>query len=143
MSQVVQYYSWIFVVQIFGVLGLIWICYYLLWYYYLRLCWNCIFKCFHYLTDKEYTPKTVNDMKLINAGKILENNRTLAESRLPVGELPGMIITMHLVLRPPTLDNKSGNFCNLSILYNMLAIMVCRFQLLCSYLRSWSYHLIV
>lgn len=63
-----------------------------------------------YLTDKENTPKTVNDVKLINAGKILENNRTLGESRLPVGELPGMIITMHVVLRPPTLDKKTGNF---------------------------------
>ncbi|CAL9215865.1 ubiquitin family protein [Arabidopsis lyrata subsp. lyrata] len=57
--------------------------------------------------DKENTPKTVNDMKLINAGKILENNRTLAESRLPVCELPGMVITMHVVLRLPTLDKKS------------------------------------
>ncbi|CAN8304478.1 unnamed protein product [Cochlearia groenlandica] len=57
--------------------------------------------------DKEITPKTVNEVKLINAGKILENNRTLAESRLPVNELPGMIITMHVVLRPPTLDKKN------------------------------------
>ncbi|WZZ01153.1 hypothetical protein YC2023_073481 [Brassica napus] len=55
----------------------------------------------------ENIPKTVNDVKLINAGKILDNNRTLAESTLPVGELPGMVITMHVVLRPPTLDKKS------------------------------------
>ncbi|CAE5958215.1 unnamed protein product [Arabidopsis arenosa] len=48
-------------------------------------------------------------MKLINAGKILENNRTLAESRLPVCELPGMVITMHVVLRLPTLDKKSDS----------------------------------
>ncbi|KAK8684203.1 hypothetical protein V6N13_040233 [Hibiscus sabdariffa] len=38
--------------------------------------------------DKENCPKTIQDVKLINAGKILENNKTLAESRLPVGELP-------------------------------------------------------
>uniref|UniRef100_A0A1J3F470 Membrane-anchored ubiquitin-fold protein n=1 Tax=Noccaea caerulescens TaxID=107243 RepID=A0A1J3F470_NOCCA len=62
--------------------------------------------------DKENTPKTVNDVKLINAGKILENNRTLGESRLPVGELPGMIITMHVVLRPPTLDKKTEKLQN-------------------------------
>lgn len=54
--------------------------------------------------DKENAPKTINDVKLINAGKILENNRTLAESRVPVGELPGGVITMHVVLRPPLLD---------------------------------------
>ncbi|KAH0923388.1 hypothetical protein HID58_023406 [Brassica napus] len=57
--------------------------------------------------NSENIPKTVNDVKLINAGKILDNNRTLAESTLPVGELPGMVITMHVVLRPPTLDKKS------------------------------------
>lgn len=60
------------------------------------------------MIESENIPKTVNDVKLINAGKILDNNRTLAESRLPVGELPGMVITMHVVLRPPTLDKKSG-----------------------------------
>ncbi|KAG5544325.1 hypothetical protein RHGRI_016918 [Rhododendron griersonianum] len=56
-------------------------------------------------TDKENAPKTVNDVKLINAGKILENNKTLAESRLPIGELPGVVITMHVVVRPPISDN--------------------------------------
>ncbi|XP_008790793.2 membrane-anchored ubiquitin-fold protein 3-like [Phoenix dactylifera] len=57
--------------------------------------------------DKEIAPKTINDLKLINAGKILENNRTLAESRVPVGELPGGVITMHVVVRPPQLDKNS------------------------------------
>ncbi|GKV09261.1 hypothetical protein SLEP1_g20787 [Rubroshorea leprosula] len=56
--------------------------------------------------DKEDGPKTTHDLKLINAGKILENNRTLAECRVPVGELPGGIITMHVVLRPP-MTNKN------------------------------------
>ncbi|KAK8482426.1 hypothetical protein V6N12_017197 [Hibiscus sabdariffa] len=42
----------------------------------------------HWPRDKENCPKTIQDVKLINAGKILENNKTLAESRLPVGELP-------------------------------------------------------
>ena len=60
------------------------------------------------LTDKEIVPKTVNDVKLINAGRILENSKTLAESRVPVGEVPGSVITMHVVVRPPQ-SNKSGN----------------------------------
>ncbi|RCV20887.1 hypothetical protein SETIT_4G094100v2 [Setaria italica] len=51
-------------------------------------------------------PKTVNDVKLINAGRILENSKTLAESRVPVGEVPGSVITMHVVVRPPQ-SNKS------------------------------------
>ncbi|KAJ9673751.1 hypothetical protein PVL29_023361 [Vitis rotundifolia] len=62
--------------------------------------------------DKENGPKTINDMKLINAGKILENNRTLAESRLLVGELPGGVITMHVVVRPPLSDKNTGNSPN-------------------------------
>lgn len=50
---------------------------------------------------KEISPKTINDMKLINAGRILENAQTLEESRVPAGELPGSVITMHVVVRPP------------------------------------------
>ncbi|CAL4885397.1 unnamed protein product [Urochloa decumbens] len=57
--------------------------------------------------DKDISPKTVNDLKLINAGRILENNRTLAESRVPVGEVPGGVITMHVVVRPPQADKNS------------------------------------
>lgn len=56
---------------------------------------------------KEITPKTINDVKLINAGKILENNRTLAESRVPVGEFQGGVITMHVVVRPPLLNKNN------------------------------------
>ncbi|OAY79197.1 Membrane-anchored ubiquitin-fold protein 3 [Ananas comosus] len=60
--------------------------------------------------DKEIAPKTINDLKLINAGRILENNRTLAESRVLVGEVPGGVITMHVVVRPPQFDKNNGNF---------------------------------
>lgn len=63
------------------------------------LCW----------TEKENAPKTINDVKLINGGKILENNKTLAESRLPIGELPGGVITMHIVIRPPASEKNTGN----------------------------------
>ncbi|CAA2994454.1 membrane-anchored ubiquitin-fold 6-like [Olea europaea subsp. europaea] len=59
--------------------------------------------------DKENGPKSINDLKLINAGKILENNRTLMESRLPLTEVPGGVITMHVVVRPLHLDKNTGN----------------------------------
>uniref|UniRef100_A0A0E0J6J5 UBL3-like ubiquitin domain-containing protein n=1 Tax=Oryza nivara TaxID=4536 RepID=A0A0E0J6J5_ORYNI len=58
--------------------------------------------------NKEITPKTVNDLKLINAGRILENNRTLVESRVRV-EVPGGVITMHVVVHPPQSDKNSGD----------------------------------
>ena len=64
------------------------------------------------MIDKEHAPKTVNDVKLINAGKILENNKTVGESRVPIGELPGGVITMHVVVRPPVSDKNNGNSKN-------------------------------
>jgi len=68
------------------------------------------------LAGKEISPKTINDVKLINAGKILENNRTIAESRVLVGELPGGVITMHVVVRPPVSDKNNGSFSDLYLL---------------------------
>ncbi|MCO5566372.1 hypothetical protein L7F22_020049 [Adiantum nelumboides] len=47
--------------------------------------------------DNANGPKTIGDMTLINAGKILENNKTLAESSVPVGELSAGVITMHVL----------------------------------------------
>lgn len=61
-----------------------------------------------FAAEKENGPKTISDMKLINAGKVLENSKTLAESRVPVGELPGGVITMHVVVRPPSSDKGAG-----------------------------------
>ncbi|KAE8798210.1 Membrane-anchored ubiquitin-fold protein 3 [Hordeum vulgare] len=55
--------------------------------------------------DKEITPKTVNDLKLINGGKILENNRTLAESRVTIGECTTM---PKVVMVPGTPAMQSG-----------------------------------
>ncbi|CAM8891479.1 unnamed protein product [Rhodiola kirilowii] len=57
--------------------------------------------------DKSSIPKSVNDVKLIHAGKVLENNKTLAESRLFYGDLPGGVITMHVVVQPPLAKKKS------------------------------------
>lgn len=62
--------------------------------------------------DKEIAPKTVNDVKLINVGRILENSRTLAESRVPVGEVPGSVITMHVIVRPPQSKNSEKQQSN-------------------------------
>ncbi|XP_058081056.1 membrane-anchored ubiquitin-fold protein 1-like [Magnolia sinica] len=52
--------------------------------------------------EKENGPRTVNDVKLINAGKILENNRTLEECKSPICDVGGGVTTMHVVVRPPS-----------------------------------------
>eukprot|EP00475_Leptophrys_vorax_P003483 TRINITY_DN12075_c0_g1_i1.p1 TRINITY_DN12075_c0_g1~~TRINITY_DN12075_c0_g1_i1.p1 ORF type:complete len:119 (-),score=0.74 TRINITY_DN12075_c0_g1_i1:207-563(-) len=45
-------------------------------------------------------PKSVNEITLINAGRLLENAKTLSESRVPMGEVPGTPVTMHVVVHP-------------------------------------------
>ncbi|XP_027101889.1 membrane-anchored ubiquitin-fold protein 4 isoform X1 [Coffea arabica] len=50
--------------------------------------------------DKKIAPKAANDVKLISAGKILENNRTVGQCKMPFGELPKGVITMHAVVQP-------------------------------------------
>ncbi|XP_022880088.1 membrane-anchored ubiquitin-fold protein 6-like isoform X2 [Olea europaea var. sylvestris] len=62
--------------------------------------------------DKGNGPKSIDDLKLINAGMILENNRTLRESRLPLTEVPGGVITMHVVVRPPLPDKNTDKLKN-------------------------------
>ncbi|XP_077213066.1 membrane-anchored ubiquitin-fold protein 6 precursor isoform X1 [Tasmannia lanceolata] len=74
--------------------------------------------------DKENAPKTINDVKLINAGKILENNRTLVESRVQVGEIPGGVITMHVVVRPPVLDKNNEKLASVSPKTNRCACSI-------------------
>lgn len=59
------------------------------------------------VADKDNGPRTTNDVKLINAGRILENSKTLGESRLPAVEVPGGVITMHVVVRPPVNDRNN------------------------------------
>lgn len=53
------------------------------------------------LTEKENGPRTVKDVKLISAGRILENNRTVGECRSPLCDVPGGVTTMHVVVQPP------------------------------------------
>ncbi|KAL8149020.1 membrane-anchored ubiquitin-fold protein 3-like [Apium graveolens] len=57
--------------------------------------------------DKSVIPKSVSDMKLIHAGKFLENSKTLSESRIHIGDLPGGVITMHVVVQPPVAKKKT------------------------------------
>ncbi|KAJ0972528.1 hypothetical protein J5N97_020490 [Dioscorea zingiberensis] len=57
--------------------------------------------------DKKIVPKVANDVKLISGGKILENTKTVAQCRPPFDELPGGIITMHVVVQPSLAKAKS------------------------------------
>ncbi|XP_052195128.1 membrane-anchored ubiquitin-fold protein 1-like [Diospyros lotus] len=51
--------------------------------------------------EKDNGPRTVKDVKLINAGKILDNNRTVGDCRSPLYDIPGGVTTMHVVVQPP------------------------------------------
>ncbi|KAK4848328.1 hypothetical protein QYF36_011724 [Acer negundo] len=56
---------------------------------------------------KTIAPKSVNDIKLIHAGKILENSKTLADSKVTFGDLPSSVITMHVVVQPHVAKKKT------------------------------------
>ncbi|CAL9058867.1 unnamed protein product [Musa banksii] len=58
--------------------------------------------------DKKIIPKVANDVKLISAGKVLENNTTIAQCRSPFGELPSGVVTMHVVVQPSLTKTKTG-----------------------------------
>ncbi|GKV36392.1 hypothetical protein SLE2022_020880 [Rubroshorea leprosula] len=49
---------------------------------------------------KTITPKAVNEVKLINSGKILENSKTVGQCKGPLGEIAGGVIIMHVVVQP-------------------------------------------
>ncbi|KAJ4832106.1 hypothetical protein Tsubulata_028053 [Turnera subulata] len=57
---------------------------------------------------KTITPKRVIDLKLIHGGKILENSKTLADSTMAYGVLPGEVTIMHVVVQPPAAKNKGS-----------------------------------
>ncbi|KAK9013530.1 hypothetical protein V6N11_041535 [Hibiscus sabdariffa] len=59
------------------------------------------------LVYKTVTPKSINNLKLIHAGKVLENNKSLADSRITFGDLPAGVITMHVVVQPAIAKNKT------------------------------------
>jgi len=56
--------------------------------------------------EKENGPRTVKDVKLISAGKILENNRTLGECQSPLCDIPGGVTTMHVVVQQPSWEKE-------------------------------------
>lgn len=56
--------------------------------------------------EKDNGPKTVKDVKLISAGKILENSRTVGECRSPLCDIPGGITTMHVIVQQPPLEKE-------------------------------------
>ncbi|XP_068486053.1 membrane-anchored ubiquitin-fold protein 2-like isoform X1 [Phaseolus vulgaris] len=54
--------------------------------------------------DKENGPRTIKDVKLISAGKILENNRTVGECQSPLCDTPDTVTTMHVVVQHPATE---------------------------------------
>lgn len=57
---------------------------------------------------KTIIPKAANEVKLINSGKILENNKTVGQCKLPFGDAAGGIIIMHVVVQPSPAKTKPG-----------------------------------
>lgn len=72
------------------------------------------------VTDKSVIPKTANDVKLISGGKILENDRNVAQCRAPFGDLPSNAITMHVVVQPSSAKSKPGEFYDLTVFFMVL-----------------------
>ncbi|XP_022841730.1 membrane-anchored ubiquitin-fold protein 2-like [Olea europaea var. sylvestris] len=56
--------------------------------------------------EKENGPQTVKDVKLISAGRILENNRTVADCRSPLCDIPGGVMIMHVVIQQPLMEKE-------------------------------------
>lgn len=77
------------------------------------------------ISEKKIVPKSANDVKLINAGKVLENNKTIAQCRMPFGELPGGVITMHVVVQPSPGKTKMGTSKTPFSIYHLSSIIDC------------------
>ncbi|KAL0310219.1 UNVERIFIED_CONTAM: Chaperone protein ClpB3, chloroplastic [Sesamum calycinum] len=56
--------------------------------------------------EKGNIPRTIKDVKLISAGRILENNRTVGECRSPLCDIPSGVMTMHVVVQPPPMEKE-------------------------------------
>lgn len=59
---------------------------------------------------KTVLPKAANEVKLISSGKILENNKTVGQCKVPFGEIGGGVIIMHVVVQPSLAKTKAGKF---------------------------------
>ncbi|RYQ94144.1 hypothetical protein Ahy_B08g089024 isoform A [Arachis hypogaea] len=57
---------------------------------------------------KTVTPKAANEVKLINSGKILENNKTVGQCKVPFADVAGGVIIMHVVVQPSPAKTKPG-----------------------------------
>ncbi|RVW52579.1 Membrane-anchored ubiquitin-fold protein 3 [Vitis vinifera] len=57
---------------------------------------------------KTIIPKAANEVKLISSGKILENDKTVGQCRIPFGELAGGVLVMHVVVQPSLAKTKTG-----------------------------------
>ncbi|KAJ7945666.1 Membrane-anchored ubiquitin-fold protein [Quillaja saponaria] len=56
---------------------------------------------------KTIIPKAANEVKLISSGKILENNKTVGQCKLPFGENATGAIIMHVVVQPSLAKTKA------------------------------------
>ncbi|KAE8693752.1 Membrane-anchored ubiquitin-fold protein 5 [Hibiscus syriacus] len=59
------------------------------------------------------TPESLNELKLIHAGKVLRNNKTLAYCIKTIGDFPEDVITMHVLLQPAKSKRKTGSSSSL------------------------------
>lgn len=60
----------------------------------------------------------MKDVKLISAGRILENNKTVGDCRNPVCNLSGAVTTMHVIIQPQITEK--GNLYKQKIIYKHL-----------------------
>ncbi|KAG5394861.1 hypothetical protein IGI04_024824 [Brassica rapa subsp. trilocularis] len=98
--------------------------------------------------DKKIVPKAASDIKLINAGKILENGKTVAQCKAPFDDLPKSVITMHVVVQlsptkaRPDKQCKTPNIIGFlwSIAEKKIEEEEAPQRSLCSYPKNISYH---
>ncbi|XP_019463351.1 PREDICTED: membrane-anchored ubiquitin-fold protein 3 isoform X1 [Lupinus angustifolius] len=57
---------------------------------------------------KTVIPKAANELKLISSGKILENNKTVGQCKVPLGDIGGGVLIMHVVVQPSLAKTKAG-----------------------------------
>lgn len=72
---------------------------------------------FECVDKKIAAPKSASDIKLINAGKILENGKTVAQCKTPFDDLLESVITMHVVVQPSPTKAKPGLVLYLHVLF--------------------------
>ncbi|KAB1217503.1 Membrane-anchored ubiquitin-fold protein 3 [Morella rubra] len=56
---------------------------------------------------KTIVPKGANEVKLISSGKILENNKTVGQCRMPFGDNIEGVVIIHVVVQPSLAKSKT------------------------------------